>query len=95
MRVGFGINLKHKELSLLIDGIFHKSPTLKKIISAWFLNQALETVVSSFKNPSNSREILLKTLLLTALACGNRVSELTAISRVGLNFTRNHCDSPY
>ena len=81
MRVGFGINLKHKELSLLIDGMFHNSPTPKKIISAWFLNQALETVVSSFKNPSNSREILLKTLLLTALACGNKS-------------VRTHCNQP-
>ena len=94
MRVGFGIYLKQKEFSLLIYGLFHNNPTSKKIVPAWALNHSLETIVSSFKNPTNSREILLKTWILTTLACGNRVSEVSAITLVGLNLNKNHVILP-
>ena len=74
--------------------MFHDNPTTTKIIPAWSLNHSLETQVPSFKNPPNSRDVLLKTLFLTELACGNKGEELTAITREGLSFTRNHAIFP-
>ena len=53
--------------------MFYDYLTTTKIIPARSLNHSLDTQVSSFKNPTNSRDILLKTLFLTELACGNRV----------------------
>ena len=95
LSVGFWINLKYKELSLLIDCMFYDNPTTKKIIPAWSLNHSLKTIVSSFKNSTiRAVYLLLKTLFLTVLACGNRVSELTAITREDLAFTVNHVIFP-
>ena len=65
--------------------MFHDNPTNTRTILPWSLNHSLDAQVSSFKNPTNSRDILLKTLFLTELACGNRVAELTAINREGLS----------
>ena len=73
--------------------MFHNNPTTKKIIPAWSLNHSLEIIVSSFKNSTNSRDKLLKILFLTAL-CGNRVAEVTAMTREGLSFTGNHVILP-
>ena len=63
-----------------------------KIIRARSLNHSLETIISIFKNPTNSRDILLKTF--TEIACGNKVSAFTSIIRVGLSFTENHVILP-
>ena len=67
----------------------HDNPTTTKIIPPWSLNHSLDTLVSSIKNPTKSRGILLKTLFLTELARGNRVAKITAITQEGLSFTKN------
>ena len=98
MRVGFGINLKYKEFSLVVDCMFHNNHTTKKIIPAWSLNHSLEIKASSLPVLkillTRWIYVLLKTLFLTSLACGNRVSEVSAITREGLSFTVNHVILP-
>ena len=69
---------------------YKNSPSTKKIIPAWSFNHSIENIVSSFKNYTNSQDKTAENIFLTALACGNRLSEVTEITREDLSFTADY-----
>ena len=82
----FGIDLSSDTFSLLARSQFLRNPPSKQKIPQWSIDRALETFSSQpFATPTATlHNLFLKTLFLTALASGNRVSELAAITRTGL-----------
>ena len=94
LHLGFGIQLKDRLYKQLINGMFNDAPPVKKRIPDWSLNHALETIISKFSRPNDPFHLLAKTLFLTALASGNRVSELAAVTREGVQFRNNYVTLP-
>ena len=85
----FGIDLSTENFSLLARSQFLRNPPTKQKIPQWSIERALETFSSeefSFQKISLT-DLLLKTLFLTALASGNRASELAATVRTGISLT--------
>ena len=94
MLEAFNLDLKHQDFKLLIKSMFHESPTTPRLVPSWSLNHALETISTSYKKPTSSTDMFLKALFLTALASGNRVSELSAMTRNGLMINNNSITLP-
>ena len=92
MLYGFGVDVTDKEFSLLSRALFLKYPPQTKIFPTWSLNKVLEYFsAEAFHNKWGSlRNLLIKTVFLVALASGNRVSELSALSRTGIIFEENY-----
>ena len=85
LKEAFGVNFRDNDFSLLNKSLFLQNPPKPQIIPQWSLNHALETLSSSDFQRSPSTEMkLYKALFLTALASGNRSSELYATSRIGI-----------
>lgn len=85
----FDINLSTDTFSLLARSQFLRNPPLKQKIPQWSIDRILDTFSSpdfeiELASPVN---LFLKTLFLTALASGNRASELSASVRTGLSLT--------
>ena len=86
---GFGINTKDQEFSLLARAQFIQNPPRQRIVPTWNPNK----VLSMLEQPqfelhrASSHFLLMKTLFLVALATGNRVSELAAMTRIAVLFT--------
>ena len=91
LTLGFNIAFEEKEFSLLSRSQFLVRPPKRKIIPQWNLESVLTLLNSSrFHTDSCSLEDLLtKCVFLTALASGNRASELAAISRSSIIFRQN------
>ena len=85
LKTAFKIDFDHESFGLLTRSIFIKNPPARKKIPNWSLEAALETFSSPrFALPHiSSKDLLLKTLFLVALASGNRASELAATRRTG------------
>lgn len=83
IKKAFNISLVDKDFSLLARAQFNLNPPLAKKIPKWSLNHALESLQShQFRtNTASLEKLFLKAIFLTALASGNRVSELAAITR--------------
>ena len=83
---GFNINTQDDEFSLLARAQFLRNSPRQRILSTWKPNK----VLSMLEQPqfwtltANSKNLLMKALFLTALATGNRVSELAALSRASM-----------
>ena len=83
----FGIDFSHGDFSALAKAQFLANPPRRHIVPQWSLEQAL--LVLEQKPALSSltlKEIFLLTLFLTALASGNRISELAAIDRKAASF---------
>jgi len=80
---GFGINTNDREFSLLARGQFLRNPPPRRIVPAWDPSRVLfmleQPQCSNHK--ATPPHLLMNTLFLTALACGNRVSGMAAFSR--------------
>ena len=80
-----GLDIGHNpHLNQLIEGMYHRKPSFRKVVPAWDLGLVLETLRSAPFEPCSQvhlKFLTLKTIFLTALATGLRRSELHALSR--------------
>ena len=92
----FNINLTSENFSLLARSQFLRNPPQKQKIPQWSIDPILEMLSSPRfdTKTASSSDLFLKTLFLTALASGNRVSELAAITRSGLRLTKEEAFLP-
>ena len=83
LKLAFDIDFSAPEFSLLSRAQFNDRPPNARLIPQWCLDTVLKGLQSSdFDLVSCSQEcLLMKCLFLTALASGNRVSEITAVPR--------------
>ena len=83
---GFNINTKDDEFSLLERAQFLRNPPRQRILPTWKPNKVLSMLEQpQFRTQTaNFKNLLMKALFLTALATGNRVSELAALSRASI-----------
>lgn len=85
LRVALNLNLNSEAFELLARSQFLQNPPKRKIVPSW----SIDAVIETFSNPPflmndiSLENLLLKTLFLTALASGNRSSELAATIREG------------
>ena len=78
---GFGINLNDLCFSSIYKACTKQRPSIRPNMLSWSLNKVLQ-LASDIRNEDCSYQLLLrKTLFLTALASGARVSEIAALSR--------------
>ena len=85
---GFNISTKDSEFFLLARAQFIQNPPLQRIIPHWNPNKVRSMLeqpqyLNSHISPNH---LLMKTLFLTALTTGNRVSELAAFSQGAIMF---------
>ena len=95
-QLAFNIDFESEVFSLLARNQFLTNPPQRKKIPEWSVDKVLDLLsTAEFDLRSASPEhLLIKTLFLTALASGNRVSELAATSRQGLDFSDNKVALP-
>lgn len=88
---GFNISTTDKEFSMLARSQFIENPPKQRFIPQWDPHKVLNLLKTRrFDIATCSKEDLFsKTLFLVALATGNRVSELSAMSRVALTFSQD------
>ena len=86
---GFNINTKDPEFSLIARSQFIENPPRQRIIPNWKLSKVLSLLEQpQYENKRASPgNLLMKSLFLVALATGNRVSELAAMSRGSTTFS--------
>ena len=86
-KLAFNIILNDEHFKLLTRAQFLTAPSEKQIVPQWSLNHVLEQLtLPKFKvETATDYNLFLKTLFLTALASGNRASELAAISRKNIS----------
>ena len=77
----FSVNFSHPDFSRFATGLFHLRPPIAPVIPQWNLSAVICFYEQVDSNTCPFRFLLLKTLCLTALASGNRCSELAHISR--------------
>ena len=86
LNVCFGLNFSTWEFKELKNALFLEKPRIPPRTPSWDIGKVLELLssdkYSSF--PPDKFLQLKKSLFLVALACGNRVSELSATMRNGL-----------
>jgi hypothetical protein len=82
--------------SFLAKAQFLENPLTGKIILQWSLNKVSETFGEPifYNNSSSLQYPFPKTLFLVALASGNRASELTNASRIGITDATNYVTIP-
>jgi hypothetical protein len=93
LQLGFHINTLDKEFQLLSRAQFIQRPPVPKIIPKWSINHVLETYMKKDQS-KNQERLLLKTLFLTALATGNRISELSNLTRIGIKTSKTEMTIP-
>lgn len=92
----FGIDLSSDIFSLLARSQFLRNPPTKQKVPQWSIDRVLHTFASeafSLRTASLTN-LLIKTLFLTALASGNRASELAATIRTGLSLSNDKAVLP-
>ena len=89
LHLAFNIDFDAEPFSLLARHQFLANPPQKKKIPGWSVDSVLTVLSSDEFNLRTASPVntLIKTLFLTALASGNRVSELAATSREGVTLT--------
>lgn len=92
----FGLDLSSDLFSLLARSQFLKNPPDKKKVPQWCMDKVLATFSSEEfnMNTASPTNLLLKTIFLTALASGNRASELAATIREGLIISKDKAVLP-
>lgn len=85
LREAFGLDLCSPRFSLLLKSLFLSRPPVRRPQLRWDLGKVLRLLRRpEFRLPRASLPALLaRCLVLTALATGNRVSEIAALSREG------------
>ena len=91
---GMDINLDHRHFHMLAKAAFRRKPPAPKVVPAWSLDQALETLAHIPQERLGPREIFYKALFLTAVASANRASELAAIDRERIEFRQQSVTLP-
>ena len=88
---GFGITTKEVIFKDLARAQFHENPPQRKFVPMWHIDPILDLLSTARFNTQSATFLHLfqKTLFLTALAAGNRVSEIAAMSRTNLTFNMN------
>ena len=77
---GFGVDVSSQDFNFLSRSFALRRPAASTRFPSWSLNSVLDILVD--RNFASSTPLLLeKTLFLTALACGPRISELHALRR--------------
>lgn len=88
----FNISTEDVEFKLLSKSFFIKRPPVNNILPSWELDKVLCLIKTARFNtePIAEKDALMATLFLIALASGNRVSEISALQRSKLAFSRNN-----
>ena len=96
LRVALNLDLNSEAFELLARSQFLQNPPQQRIIPSWSIDTALDTYSKPpfLNNNIGMEELLLKTLFLTALASGNRASELAATIRAGVVFSQEKITLP-
>lgn len=91
LRYGFQINTNDRMFTLLAKHQSLANPPVAKIVPQWSLEKVLLFLTSTAFSPPHFSitNQFLKTLFLLALATGNRCSELAALHRPTIAFSRN------
>ena len=76
----FSVNFSYPNFSRFATGLFHLRPPIAPVIPQWNLLAVIRFYEQVDPHTCPFRLLLLKTLCLTALASGNRCSELVHIS---------------
>ena len=89
LHLAFNIDFDAEPFSLLAGHQCLANPPQKRKIPGWSVDSVLTVLSSEEFNLRTASPVntLIKTLFLTALASGNRVSELAATSRTGISLT--------
>ena len=77
----FAVDFSHPDFSRFASGLFHLRPPAAPVIPQWNLSAVIQFYEQVDSNTCSFRLLLLKALCLTALASGNRCSELAHLSR--------------
>ena len=77
----FAVDFSHPDFSRFASGLFHLRPPTAPVIPQWNLSAVIRFYELVDSDTCSFRLLLLKTLCLTALASGNRCSELAHLSR--------------
>ena len=77
----FLVDFSHPDFSRFATGLFHLRPPVSPAIPQWNLSAVIRYYEQVDYHTCTFRLLLLKALCLTALASGNRCSELAHISR--------------
>ena len=93
LKEAFGVDLHLDEVSKLMKGFFHLRPPTPTSVPEWDLGKVIQ-FYENLAEPLNNRHLFFKTLILVALATGNRCSELSAFSRDGLIFNASGVTIP-
>ena len=86
-RLAFNIDFEAEAFSLLAKHRFRTNPPKKRKIPQWSVDNVLAvfSIEEFHLRTASPVNILIKALLLTALASGNRVSKLATTSRLGVS----------
>ena len=77
----FSVDFSHSDFSRFATGLFHLRPPVTPDVPQWNLSAVIRFYEQVDPLTCSPRLLLFKTLFLTALASGNRCSELALISR--------------
>ena len=88
---GFGVDVSSDDFTSLVKAFSLKRPAAPSRFPTWSLDNVLDILHSENYNTANISLLLEKTLFLTALACGPRVSELRALRRGQFISRENGC----
>ena len=77
----FSVDFSHPNFSRFATGLFHLLPPVPPDVPQWNLSAVIRFYEQVDHHTCSPRLLLFKTLFLTALASGNRCSELAHISR--------------
>ena len=94
LSVAFGIDLDQEVFSLLSRAQFNLNPPARRLIPSWSLDSALESLQAKDSSNLSLEELFLKTIFLVSVASGNRASELAAIDRSKISFSRSGVTLP-
>ena len=76
----FSVDFAHPDFSQFASGLFHLRPPIAPVIPQWNLSAVIRFYEQVDSTACSFRLLLLKALSLTALASGNRCSELAHLS---------------
>ena len=89
LKLAFDLDLQSETFSSLSKSQFLRRPPAPRIVPSWSLEAALTASNNLVNGELSEENLLLKTLFLTALATGNRASELSNLNRQTILFTTN------
>ena len=64
---------------------FCQKPPQSRVITAWYLEEAVKNLTNSLIKKADVKKLFLKTLFVVAVASSNRLVELAAVAREDIN----------